>query len=142
MNFCPGLSEFYTWSFSKNQMHYVSFCEFLSSFEWIINMKFWQKSNALCKFLWISVQFWVNSIHEVLATIMQPFYSVNSLLVTHSNLKSKMQKCTVTGWGFSRQEASSYAVFGSWKKTCISKTVHHEVGKTPKRFAQNPHKSL
>ena len=28
----------------------------------------------------------------------------------------------------------SYAVLGSWKKTCVSKTVHHEVGKNPKNL--------
>ena len=29
-------------------------------------------------------------------------------------------------------KASNYVVLGSWKKPCISKTVHHEVGKNPK----------
>ena len=35
-------------------------------------------------------------------------------------------------------KASSYAVFGSWKKPCILKTVHLEVGKTQKilRYAE------
>ena len=35
-------------------------------------------------------------------------------------------------------QASSYVVFGSYKKPCISKTVHHDIGKNPK----NLHKIL
>ena len=39
-------------------------------------------------------------------------------------------------------KASWYAVFGSLEKPCISKTVHHKIGKNPKQSAQNPCKIL
>ena len=37
-------------------------------------------------------------------------------------------------------KALSCAIFGSWKKPFISKTVHHEFGKYPPKFTQNPRK--
>ena len=37
-----------------------------------------------------------------------------------------------------RDHHTVYGVIGSWEKTCISKTVHHDGGKNPKKIVQNP----
>ena len=39
-------------------------------------------------------------------------------------------------YGMSYSQISSYTVFGSWKKLCIWKTVHHEVGKKSKNLCK------